>query len=184
MATLLDIGLLKGLAGIFPLLFIFAIIYAVLIRMEMFKDRQLLVAIIAIVLAFAGLLTPVVARTIVMAAPFYVMLFVFAILAILAYSSFGIKEDTIIETLTGAKYGSTFALWILAIILIITLGSFSEALSQEKTLTTGQNASAEPKGETKGVTNIIKIITHPKVLGMALILLVAMFAIKYITDNP
>lgn len=182
MATLLDVGLLKGLSGIFPLLFIFAVLYALLIRLDFFKEKQLLAAVIAIVLAFAGLLTPIVAKTILIAAPFFVLLFIFAVLSILVYTSFGLSQDTVLGTLTGSKWGTTFGLWMLALILIITIGSFSAAVSEEKGfLSLRENSTAVPGAETSGFFNVI---THPKVLGMALILLTSMFAIKYLTENP
>ncbi|MAF34351.1 hypothetical protein CMO91_00730 [Candidatus Woesearchaeota archaeon] len=185
MATLLDIGLLKGLSGIFPLLLIFAIMYAVLTRLDFFKEKQLLAAIISIVLAFTGLFSPIVAKTILRASPFFVLLFIFAMFAIMVYASFGISQSSIIDTVTGDKWGSTFGLWMLALILIISIGSFSSVLSEEQgflELTEGNQtiSAGAPGSEQAGFFNVI---SHPKVLGMILVLLTATFTVKYLTDT-
>jgi len=186
MATLLDVGLLKGLSSLFPLLLIFALTYAMLTRTDFFKTNKTLAAIVAIVLGFMGVLSPIASKTIQTAAPYFVILFVFAVFSFLVYSSFGISDSAIVQTLVGENYGTTFGLWMLALILIITIGSFSSVISEQKGFVGlregNQTVSAPATGqsETQGFFNIL---VHPKILGLALILLTAMFAIKYLTEN-
>ncbi|MDP7199123.1 MAG: hypothetical protein QF486_05920 [Candidatus Woesearchaeota archaeon] len=185
MATLLDIGLLKGLSGIFPLLLIFAVMYAVLTRLDFFKEKQVLAAIISIVLAFTGLFSPLVAKTIMRASPFFVLVFIFSVFAIMVYGAFGIEQSSMISTITGEKWGSTFGLWMLALILIISIGSFSSVLSEEQgflDLTEG-NQSVNVGAAGSEQAGFFSVVSHPKVLGMILVLLTATFTVKYLTDS-
>ncbi|MBD3304557.1 hypothetical protein GF343_05415 [Candidatus Woesearchaeota archaeon] len=181
MATPLDIGLLQKFDVIFPFLLILVLGYVVLTRISWFKENQAICLIISFALAVLSMFNPIVVRTINMMAPWFVLLFVFMLLVFMAYIAFGVKEETIIGTITSGEYGKDFGYWVLAIVLIIGLGSLSTVISEEKgfqPLTTGENATVVPEGAGPEETGFWETLFHPKMLGLVLILLIALFTIQ------
>ncbi|MBW3001944.1 hypothetical protein KY338_02150 [Candidatus Woesearchaeota archaeon] len=181
MATPLDIGLLQKFDVIFPFLLVLVLGYVVLTRISWFKENQGICFIISFALAVLAMFNTVVVKTINMMAPWFVLLFVFMLLVFMAYVAFGIKEETILETVTSGEYGKDFGYWILAIVLIIGLGSLSTVISEEKgftPLTTGENATYSPEGAGTEEAGFWETLFHPKVLGLVLILLIALFTIQ------
>ena len=193
MATPLDVGLLQKFDVIFPFLFILVVVYAVLTRIEAFKDKHAVAFLIAFVLAIMTLLSRIAVRTINLMAPWFVLLFVFIILVMIAYQALGISETTLIDVITGNEYGSVFGYWMLAMVLVIGLGSLATVISEEKGFTTlgteGAAANATPAGVTGGQYPAEKVgfwqtLVHPKVLGMVLIMLIGLFAINKLSTTP
>jgi cytosine/uracil/thiamine/allantoin permease len=184
MATPLDIGLLQKFDVIFPFIFVLVITYAVLARTEWFKEKQGIAFLLGFVLAVMTLFSNIAVKTINRMAPWFVILIVFAILLMVAYQSMGIGEKRITDIITGKEYGGTFAYWMLALILIITIGSLTSVVSEEQQFTKlaqGENASlVSGEGEQVGFW---ATLFHPKVLGMALILLIAMFTIQKLASK-
>ncbi len=178
MVTPLDVGLLQKFSVIFPFIFVLVIVYALLSRLEWFKDNKGVPLIIAFVLGVMTMFSSIAVKTINRMAPWFVLLVVFAILLLLAYYALGIEEKTVREVITGKAYGSTIAYWVLALMLIIGLGSLTAVVSEEVTfgkLAAGQNVTTVTAGEEIGFW---ATLFHPKVLGLALILLIAMFTIN------
>ncbi|MEM4239634.1 MAG: hypothetical protein QXM31_01110 [Candidatus Woesearchaeota archaeon] len=184
MATPLDIGLLQKFDVIFPFLFVLVIVYAVLSRTEWFKEKQALAFLLAFVLAIMTLFSNIAVKTINRMAPWFIILIIFAVLLLLAYQAMGIQEKKILEVITGTNYGNTVAYWVLALMLIIGIGSLTSVVSEEKQFTTlaaGENVTAVTgTGEQIGFW---ATIFHPKVLGLALILLIAMFTINKLASH-
>lgn len=178
MATPLDVGLLQKFDIIFPFIFVLVIVYAVLARTEWFKEKQAVAFILAFLLAVMTLFSSIAVKTINRMAPWFILLVVFGILLILAYQAMGVSEKRVLEVLTGKEYGGTFAWWVLALMLIIGLGSLSAVVSEEKQFTrlaAGENVTVTGEAEEVGFW---ATLFHPKVLGLALILLIAMFTIQ------
>ena len=97
MATLLDIGLLKGFSSIFPFLFVLVVMWAIMLRVKMFSSNKALAAMIAFLAAVAAMLSPIAIKTINLMAPWFVLLFIAIIFVMIVYQTFGIGEDKIVE---------------------------------------------------------------------------------------
>ncbi|MEM4263432.1 MAG: hypothetical protein QW666_00870 [Candidatus Woesearchaeota archaeon] len=175
MVTLLDTGLLQKFDIIFPFLLVLTLVYVGMNRISWFKDKQAFCFIIAFALALLTIFSRVAVRTINMMAPWFVLLFIFMILVLMAYMAFGIKEETIIETITKGKYATDFGYWVLALVLIIGLGSLATVISEEKGFM--GLAGEEAAGAAEKIS-FWTTITHPKILGLALLMLVALFTIQ------
>jgi hypothetical protein len=123
-------------------------------------------------------------------APWFVILFLVIVLMLIAYQIFGVQEATIVDIILGktpGKWGSTFFQWMLALVLIIGIGSLATVISEEKgfqQLTSGENGTVVQQNLTGGgeASDFFRTLTHPKVLGLVLILLIAMFAVKYMME--
>lgn len=194
MATPLDIGLLQNVQVIFPFLLILVVTFAVLTK-YMFKDKTGIAALIAFALAVMSISSNIVIKTINLMSPWFVLLVIFSLMVLLSYQAFGISEDHILSILKSKDYGIDFSYWMIALILIITIGSLVSVLSEEQGGVPGPGLSAGESGSggygtegTKLVTSINKTggqeaaffntIFHPKVLGMAVVLLIGMFTMS------
>ena len=182
MATPLDFGLLQNFGMLFPFLLVLVFAYALLAKTQLFGENKGLYAFIAFVLAVATLLSPIAIKAINRMAPWFVIVFIFAIFVLITYQLFGVEQKTITELLTGKKYGSSFFYWILTIVLIIGIWSLSSVISEEReavaqTQSAVQNAT-QPAQQSAGLQSLL----NPKVLGMILILLVALFTVKNLTS--
>jgi len=176
MATPLDISLLQQFSGVFPFLFVLVLIYAVLQMTDMFKEKKGLSGAIAFITAIMTLLSGVAIKTINLMAPWFVLFMIFGVLMILAYMAFGISKEKILEILTGSEYGGTSSTWVIAIMLIIGLGSLFTVINEERGFPLSEEAGvaeAQPPGET----GFWETLFHPKILGMVLVLLIAFFTL-------
>lgn len=193
MATLLDIGLLKHISIVFPFLFVFVAVYAALEMVQVFgKEKRHLHAMLAFLLAVMTLFSPIVTETINLMAPWFVLVFIVSIFALVIYMLFGLKWETVQKQWTGPKgiKDSPLFYWMLALILIIAIGSFMTVTGEKKgfkTLTGKQNVSelqaqADTEVAQTGTAAFFATLTHPKVLGAMLLLLVGVFAIQHLTD--
>jgi len=179
MATPLDVGV-NFFSGLFPLLFTFLVVYGVLSYTKVLGDNKAVPAFIAVLLAIATYFSTVAVKTINMMAPWFVLLFVFGIFVLIAYQLFGVEEKTISSMWKPGGAGGALFYWILTFVLMIGLGSLFTVLKQEKmppSVIENATAVAGSAGPGFWLT-----ITNPKVLGAALLLLIAMFAIKHLTS--
>lgn len=191
MATFLDLGALAFFHRLWPFLLVLTVVYAVLSLVETFKDKKGVRAMIAFVMAVLASTYTIAWETINLATPWFVLLIFFFMFVLIAYQIFGIKQEHIVNVITGktpGEYGRTFAYWVLALVLIITIGSLSSVISKEKTFSSlsGGNAtvtvpvSQQPLTEQVGFFNTI---TNPKVLGMLLVMLIAFFTISNLVEK-
>ena len=179
MATPIGAGLqlLQKFDIIFPFLFIFADTLGIFGYLKAFNDNKAIHALLAIILSFMTVFSSIAVKTINKMAPWFVLFFIFILFLLLTYRLFGVPEEHIIKVLTGPEHGSTFFWWVMAIILIITLGSLSSVISEEQGFKklTGENVTI---GEQQ---TFFQVIFHPQVLGMVLLLLIAVFTIQQMT---
>lgn len=178
MVTPLDVGLLQRFDVVFPFLFVFVLTYAVLTRVEwLLKDKQFIALLAAFALAVMTLFSRIAVKTINRMAPWFVLLIIFGILFIVAFHAFGIQEKTIGDILTSKEHGTTFANWVIALMLIIGLGSLASVVSEEVGFTQLPEGGVSETGVAEPV-GFWATIFHPKILGFALIMLIAMFTIS------
>jgi len=186
MADLISgLGLLEKFSIIFPFLLILVLVYAVLGVTKVLGDNKGIHALIALAIAFITLFsTP--ARTIInLMAPWFVVLFIFLIFVLMAFRIFG---DVDFMAVLGGESGKTIVYWIIAIALIIGLGSisyvvFGKGVPSSAPLPENQTAQVSltpvPGAvATAGGAAFWSTLVHPQVLGLALILLIAMFTIQ------
>ena len=190
MASLLDLGGLTIFQRVWPFLLVLVTVYAVLGQVEMFKDNKAVRALIAFVMAVLTLLYPIAWMTINLAAPWFVLFGVLVIFLLIAYQMFGVEASTIAKVFESPTHGTTVVYWVIAIILIITIGSLASVVSEQKkftSLTEGgvapvptEQAGTQPISEETG---FFATITNPKVLGIALVLLIAFFTISNLAEK-
>lgn len=186
MATVMDIGLLEHFRIIFGWLFIFILVYAVLELTKVLGENKGLHAISALCVAILFSLSPQAMTIVTGAAPwFVVLLFMIMFLLIGTRFAFGEKGD---ELLLGVFGKTTGGWWIFIPVLVIMGILLASAIGPGLTQGANETQQAEVgEGSTatsNWQTNINNTLFHPKVLGTAALLLIAMFAVLMLTSTP
>lgn len=188
MATPLDISLIRQFDVIFPFLLIFVMVYAGLSFMKAFKDNKAIHAILAFVLSFLTLFSPLAIRTVNIMSPLFVILMIFILFALMIFMTLGPSESDVLKVLKSKEYQFTWY-WILAFILLIGFGSFFKAVAETQggvpgyggtPGAPGQVAPAGPpiQGDPGQEADFYKTLFHPKVLGLIFIMLLGLFTIN------
>lgn len=175
MASLLDIGLLQHFQVIFPFLFVTVVTFAFLKVTKFFGDNEFANVIIAIVLGFMSLLSPVIRKTITIMTPWFVLLMIFIVFILFLVQVLGGSRESIWEAL-GQTHNHYIIVWVIGLALVIGFGSLSAAISEER----GFQALQEEGGEistTEEKAGFFQVLFHPKVMGLALILIIAIITV-------
>jgi len=181
MATFLDIGLFSYFNVIFPVLLIFAVLLAIFRKTNILGGNPLLDSIVAISIALMSLLSGTVIALINFMAPWFVFLFIFIILLVLAYQMLGATEKDIV----GFLRGNTTIGWIVAGVgIVIVLAGLGTVFSDSWLSLTDEASGDGEIGENGEYgQNIYKSLFSTKVLGLVVIFLVAIFAIILLSSS-
>ena len=180
MADLLQgFGLLGSFGSLFPFLLVLVVVFAVLSKIKFPTKNASVHALIALIVAFMFMFSPKAVTALNIAAPWFIIFFLFGVFSIIAFMLFGATEGDIAKQL---MKGTTLTNWLITITLIIVLGSLSY-------VTFGSGGQAAPaEGTQEGVqpgtasgtgsSAFWATLTHPKVLGLIAVLLIAMFTLR------
>ncbi len=183
MATPLDIGALKQFSGVFSFMFVLVLVYAVLSVTSWFKERKGLAGLVALLAAFLTLFSSIATKTINLMAPWFVLFVIFTVLFIMVFMIFGYDTKAITDFVSSGEFG--VGIWVMAIMLIIGIGSLVAVVNEEigfQKLTEG-NATMDGGQPTTNDFGFWQTLFHPKILGMVLVLLIAYFTVKGLTKN-
>ena len=182
MATFLDVGLVENFSIIFYLIFIFVLLYAILTITKILGENKNLNAMLALALALIlGLSGPTRDLISFVTPTFFVFIF-FAFFAVLIYKFLGASDDDV-KSIMGTKTGTRgFILVIVGIIILSSLGKvfFTGPITSDVN-ETAVNASSVG---TIGQSALTATLTHPKVLGLILILIIGAYAMQYLSVTP
>ena len=209
MATPLDTTLFGDIGGIFPFLLVLVVGYGILEYINLFKSRGLNM-LIAFVLGVMVILSPIVRETLNMAAPWFVLLFLFIIFGLMAFMAMGATSDDIKGIISSGEY-RYINFWIATLVLIIAIGSLTTVLARHggvgEELDTGHNTDSQMTGDgsssgtggsdgssaesSQGGTveeddqqdAFWDTLFHPKVLGFLLIMLIAVFTMQRLVKD-
>jgi len=181
MVATIDIAALRQFSGVFPFLLVIVLVYAVLMLSPWFKDNKGLAGIIALILGFMTLFSSIAMKTITMMAPWFVLLIIFMVMFMIAFMLFGYNVKDITTFVTGGEFG--IGIWVIAIMAVIGLGSLFSVINAEtgfKALTASNVSAGAPASEQYGFW---QTVFHPKILGMALVLLVALLTVRFMSKT-
>ena len=89
----------------------------------------------------------------------------------------------IVDVLTKSQYASTFAQWVIALMLLIVVGSIFLVINQETPLASLQAGEDGDMVAAEGEMSFWPTLFHPKVLGMVVVLLISYFTIGYLSKK-
>jgi hypothetical protein len=194
MATFLDIGLVEHFKVVFVVLFIFAIVYAALMKTKAIGDNKTILVIIATAVAFMfGIATPA-AKMMDIILPYFALFMIFIFVILTAFMFMGGKETGL-----AGMFGDdpkTMGYVVLVVTIIIFLAAMgkvffdptsSTPVTINKNVTTGSGTTIEAgSGDAIGSVGEAAMwdtLFHPKVLGLILIMLVATLTVMYVSKG-
>ncbi len=172
----LDISIIAFFRPIFVFLFIFAVLFAILEKTKIFGSTKGVNSLISFVLALLFLISSDLVEVVNIITPWFTILFIMILMMILVFMFASVKQETIAET-----FKQTWFVWILVLVMF---GIFGYALSQ----VFGSQIQAI-YGGTEGAAgkgigfDIGRIIFHPKILGVILIIAIAAQAVRLISKG-
>ncbi|HLD72017.1 MAG TPA: hypothetical protein VJA23_00380 [Candidatus Nanoarchaeia archaeon] len=184
MATLFDVGLIQTFDVVFPVLLVFALVFALLQKTKAIGESVGVNAIIAVAAAFMVLMSDTLVQMINFMVPWFVVAIIFFVLLILIFQIFGTKEADLTKAVKDkAVYWSIIGIAI--VILLAAFGnvlgqSFTEQAFQEEgnlTASDGSVASSSFEGSLNAT------LFHPKVLGLIIIFAIAIFAVAFLSGG-
>ena len=182
MATVLDVGLIEYFSFIFPVLLIFAIVFAILQKSKAVGESPAINAIIAIIAGLLMLLSNEAMQVINFMIPWFAVAILFFILMLLLFKVFGLKDESLV---TAVKDKAVY--WTLIGISLAIIGVSMGNVFGQQALEDGQGVDggvvsgdgSTVSGNFEG--NVFSILSNSKVLGMIIIFAIAIFAIALLT---
>jgi len=162
MATVLDAGIVGYFAPLFVFLFIFVVLYGIMLRAQIFGDKQGLYALISGALAFMTLFIPNIARFVGALAPLLVGVVILGFMILLVLSIVGFKGDMMEGLVTHP--GVFWTVMVLCILIVVF--AFSQTMMTE---------------DVSEDTSIRDVLFHEKILGVILIFVIAGFAVNFLS---
>ena len=153
-------------------------------------DNKIIHAGIGLIIATVFLFSTLAATVVMFIAPWFTVLFIFAVFLLMAYKLFGATDDQIKSALANQ---SSIQYTILALGIIILLFGLGAGFGQDLLSYTSDSTSLS--SATEGVSeagtgstatssfqqNLVATLFNPKVLGMVLILVIGAFTIRGMT---
>jgi len=170
MATILDAGLIGFVAPVFSMILVYAIIYAILAKTKVLGGNNLINSVIPLIVAILFLLMPGAIEFINFITPWFVVLVIVGFVVSLLFLFLGAGEDTMKSWLHNPTIYWTALIFMMIIIvagLTHTFGNFF-----------GQPEAGGSVGQEVQFS-----IFHPQILSTIFILIIATFAIKFISDD-
>ncbi|MBS3107704.1 hypothetical protein J4468_02205 [Candidatus Woesearchaeota archaeon] len=175
MATVLDVGLLKFFSPIITFVFIFGLMYGVMQKTKILGGNKGLDGIAAVTIALLFIIMPGASKLVEVATPWFILLLMFVVIAMLFFLMLGVKPDIISEF---AQESTN--VWLIMIMLFIIGGiAITQVFGEDiRNLTSPDDSGNQTFGSTIG-----KILFDPRVLGAFLILAIAAQAVRLISKG-
>ena len=178
MVSPLDLGILNLFDFIFPVLLVWAFVFALLQKTEVIGKSMGINAIIASAVSLTVLLSRTVIDLINFIIPWFAISIIFFVLMVLLFMIMGAKD---IEA-----YKQTNIQWILvAVGILIIVAGFGKVLGQSLLEQAGQTGTVVEGQETVASSsfqqNIYATLFHPKVLGLLVVFAIVVFTIALLS---
>ena len=163
MATFLDVTGLQQFSSIFVFLFVWIVVYAILANVRIFAGNKAIGALIGLIIGIFVLFSPLAVGAVSYMAPWFGFLLVASIMVLVGFKMLGISSTELVGG-PGMKFG---VIMIVLIFLTVGLASYT----REAVSVPGDNETGEPSYTGAAA------LWHPKILGIIMIFLVAIFTI-------
>ena len=173
MATVLDLGLLHYLLPVFSFLFIFSISYALLDKFKLIGDSVTVKSTASFAMAILFLFSGSAMEFVNFITPWFIVLIVVAFFLLALFTFMGVKNENWPKVIADVRVHWTIII-IVIILLFISIGHvFGGVFSPY------DDEDTDKTPESEG----LKAIVHPRVLGAIFILIIASFAVKFISNQ-
>jgi len=178
MASPLDLGILNLFDFIFPVLLVWAFLFALLQKTEIIGKSMGINATIASAASLTVLLSRPVIDLINFIIPWFAIAIIFFVLMVLLFMIMGAKDIT--------AYKQTNVQWVLiAVGILIVVAGFGKVLGQTL-LEEGAQAGTVVEGAEGVATggfqqNVYATLFHPKVLGLLIVFAIVVFTVALLS---
>jgi len=176
MATVLDLGLLQMFEPIFAVLFVFALMFAILQKTKALTEAVGINGTIAVVIAFMVLMSQTLVSIINFMIPWFTVVIIFFVLLLLVFQVFGAKDADFESAIKDKGL-----IWtIIGIGLVILLAAIGSVIPED----IGPNLATDSTVSDGGFSsNLTDVLFNPKIIGIIVIFLVAIFAVVFLSGT-
>jgi len=167
MATFLDVTGLQYFSNLFAFLFVWLIVYALLAYSKALGNNHLIHILIGLIVGLFALFSPTVTGAIIVIAPWFALIFVFAMFISIAGNMFGATN------IGGAPAFKGIVLSLVLVILVVGVLIYARE----------QISVPEEINEKSDFSKITNVLFHPKFIGMVFILIVAVFTVGLLASK-
>jgi hypothetical protein len=188
MATL-DVGLFEHISFLFPFLLVWAVVFGLLSWKKVFGENRIIHAIIAVAIAIMFVMSKNAVAILNISAPWFAILFMMIVFILIAFKIFGVSDDHILSIITSKDY-QYITTWVILISLAIVLLAGSSVMGQDLLDKQYEEGEVVESSDGGGVASPdhqeswIKTITHPKVLGFLVVMVIASLTLTQLTRIP
>ena len=169
MATIFDAGILGILTPILVFIFLFAIVYALLLRIPFFGENKNFNAIIAFSIALLTLIIPEARIVVSQFTGWFILLAILVLFIFLFFIFLGVKHETLIDVAKSGTFVTFAVIFIIVLFLIALTNAFGPFLMTN---------------QQPGFWNAVKrVIFSSRFLGVLLILMIASYAIRFLSSS-
>lgn len=171
MVTPLDTGLLGYVMPIFSFLLIYAVIYAILVKTKILGESNTINSVVPLAIAIIFLLMPGAVSFINFVTPWFVVLVIVGFAVALLFLFLGVEQKTV----RGWAHNPTIYWTALIFMMIIIVGGLIHVFG---------NFFGQPEASTGTIGSEVHwSIFHPKIVATVFILIIATFAVKFISEE-
>lgn len=179
MATF-DAGLIENFSLIFPFLFVVVVSLGIFMKIKLFGGNTVLQGTLSLILGLIILVSPNMIKMLNIALPWFVIVFIFFILIIIALQIFG---DWDLSDLLGSKTGLKSTVAIICLIIILSAIFMTYGTHQEQTIEDPDSVDGEIITRPQSTDTFPGTIYNPKILGLILLFGIATITIKILTKK-
>ncbi len=170
MATFLNALLLSRFNGLIVFLFVFTIVYAVLQKGNLLKNKNL-DALIAFTFAFLSVLNPNIVKFIMYLVPWFFVVILVTLFLIIGFMLMGLEESKMKLALgSWGPFHTTFIGFVGFVIIIVLFEIYG-----------GKGSSAAGHG---GAVSTVQVLVQPQVMALIFVFLTAAMAVFFLTSGP
>ncbi|MDI3474111.1 MAG: hypothetical protein PWR30_434 [Candidatus Woesearchaeota archaeon] len=176
MATLLDLELFSVFSPIFTFIVVFLFIYVILSMAPAMKDKKSISLVIAFLMAMIFSVYPGMSEFVYELTPGIVIFLIIIIFILITLSAVGLNQKDLLGLFGEDNKGAT---WFFVIVVGVIVGIAASVAFGEEMLSITDTSSNNASDEFQ--ENIVETIFHPSVLGLIFMMLIAIFAMIFLT---
>ena len=171
MATLLDANIIGLIAPIIIFLFIMLVSFAVLDKFKLMGENKALHALVAFCIGVLFLFSKTAVGVVIAATPWFVVMIVLGMFIISLFLFLGVKEESLGVALKEPKVYWTILLIIIIFLVVVITNVYKANNPVDESTTSGS--------PNEGINALV----NPKVLGAVVLLVIAAFAVSFISES-
>ncbi|MDI3544332.1 MAG: hypothetical protein PWQ28_613 [Candidatus Woesearchaeota archaeon] len=180
MATLLDLELFSIFSPIFVFIIVFLFMYIILSMVPPMKDKKSLSLVIAFLMAMIFSVYPGMSEFVYELTPGIVIFLIIISFVLITLSAVGLSQKDLLGLFGENNKGAT---WFFFIIALVIVGIAASTAFGEEMLAITDTSSSSNNASDEFQENIVETIFHPSVLGLIFFMLIAIFAMVFLTPS-